>query len=251
MGELNGEAIVNGGEGNDSFSSTGEFEDTLNGNAGDHSLISGIGTSSDGGVGDDILKYDHGDGLGDHATAIIEGGEGDDTIYVSETFGTDNLFDNSGAVVRGGDGADTILFELRDGVTPEAAALNVGYEGEHTSLITITDFEPQEDTLVVDITSFAAQGNLDFFDAELAEHEEGTYELALSFMAEGATAPFTATLNIESESALDLQFITIVNNNTDCLGFEHRVLNFTAGNDRIPNEMLTPTTETIQPPPQK
>lgn len=246
LGELNGEAIVNGGEGNDSISSTGEFEDTLNGDAGNDTLTSSISTSSDGGVGDDILKYDHGDGLGDHGTAIIEGGEGDDTIYVSETFGTDNLFDNSGAVVRGGNGADTILFELRDGVTPEAAALNVGYEGEDTSLIMIADFEPQEDSLVVDITSFAAQGNLEFFDAELAENEEGTYELALSFMAEGATAPFTATLNIESESALGLQFITIVNNNTDSLGFEDRVLSFTAGNDSITDEVLTPTTETVE-----
>jgi hypothetical protein len=80
----------------------------------------------------------------------------------------------------------------------------------------------------------------------LAENEEGTYELALSFMAEGATAPFTATLNIESESALGLQFITIVNNNTDSLGFEDRVLSFTAGNDSITDEVLTPTTETVE-----
>ena len=219
-GELNFYSTVNGGAGNDSLTAQSDYETVLNGDEGDDTLTAGIGNSAYGGAGDDLINYDHGGGSGDYNVAQLDGGEGDDTILLSEAIGISNLFpDTSSAVVRGGEGADTIVFELIDAVTEATGDIfDVGFEGEDEATIRINDFNPEEDTLVFDISSFAANGNLDYQGAELTEEEAGAYVLRLSFLAEGATEPFTAIVNIRSDEALTLDDIIITSEGASSVG---------------------------------
>jgi hypothetical protein len=106
-----GDNIVTGGNGDDSFDG-GAGNDTLNGGAGDDVIAGGLGNDSlnggsgddrlDGGVGNDALSGGSGDD-------VLLGGAGDDTL--SGGSGDDWLEDGAGNdLLTGGSGTDTFHF---------------------------------------------------------------------------------------------------------------------------------------------
>ena len=157
-----GDDFADGGAGNDTLT-TLDGDDKIAGGAGNDTLRGGSGDDDIwGGDGDDRI-YGNGDNdtiFGNDGDDVIEGGYGDDTIFggagndtiSSDTLnspsqlsrgidvidggaGDDNIFLGDGDEATGGTGADTFqVFEIE---SPDAPAAN------------ITDFNPAEDSLVV------------------------------------------------------------------------------------------------------
>ncbi|WP_284324070.1 calcium-binding protein [Cypionkella aquatica] len=127
-----------------------EGDDSLIGGAGNDSLIGGEGSDQlAGGTGDDALDGGMGDDLlaGGAGSDTLDGGDGNDTIwgqseaehddsadFLNGGAGDDSLMLGAGDYGNGGDGADS--FHLLD-IHPDDPPMQ------------ITDFNPQEDALVV------------------------------------------------------------------------------------------------------
>jgi Ca2+-binding RTX toxin-like protein len=229
-----GSVTLNGGEGQDTLFLEGpiipEVENTsqANGGDGDDTITAiGLGGSVDGGGGDDVIEVQG-------TLDAVNGGNGDDTITASAAdygggsplnggAGNDVLStsDDAGfsyrAELDGGAGDDTLTSALIttspegfDALTGGAGAdvFQVSFSGENTApsggallgtLLEVTDFEPAEDSLVLEIRGFpvfAAQidaGNQISFD--VAEAEDGSGSL-LNFTIANANAngPITGTI---------------------------------------------------------
>ncbi len=166
-----------GGDGNDSLVG-GEGEDTLLGDAGDDAL--------DGGGGNDLLA-------GGAGSDTLDGGAGNDTIwgqtydhpderadFLNGLAGDDTLMLGAGDYGNGGDGADA--FHLLD-------------IGADDPPMQITDFNPQEDSLLV------------MYDAVLHPDPQLTIETSAS----GTTLLLDGVplANLQSLAALDLGSITL------------------------------------------
>jgi len=235
-------STVNGGDGDDSLTagggSAGDWEGTLNGDDGNDTLSGNAGAQLFGGAGDDVLSYDMTPGGPDLNLGAVDGGEGDDHIHVQDIWGDEYFAEGPNTIVTGGEGADIITLEVIDGVDDPATSLSVGPEGEDTSLITIQDFEPGVDSLTIDITSFAENGNLDFTATELTEQGEGLYQLSLSFLADGATNPFTANLNIQSQAPLTLDDVELIADDEAFSTISGDTVTGSAGDDIITDGLI-------------
>lgn len=127
----NGDDKLDGGDGNDTLQG-GQGDDTLTGGDGDDGLMGNYGNDSlNGGNGQDTLFGGWGNDTvngvealpGDQAQDFLNGGGGDDRIIAG-----------AGDIVTGGDGADSIL---------------VGNWISGGDAVEVTDFNPEEDQLVV------------------------------------------------------------------------------------------------------
>jgi Ca2+-binding RTX toxin-like protein len=117
-----GDDSVTGGQGDDSLYGN-EGDDSLDGGAGDDQLLGGAGADNlDGGAGNDTIwgQSETGD---DRELDFLNGGAGDDTLVLG-----------AGDYCNGGEGSDSFtLLDINAGDPP----------------MQITDFNPQEDSLVV------------------------------------------------------------------------------------------------------
>ena len=213
---------TNGGAGNDTISFENDEGGIANGDAGDDVLSGGIGAQLNGGAGNDEINFDTFDGAGDYGFSGASGGAGDDAILVKHELGWDNSYDTSPTTVTGDEGADDFILELIDGVETG----DDGFEGtlDQTSgdiaQVYIEDFSPDEDTLVIDVSSFTDGGIYELTDVTLdedptlihnPEEDDNWYGLTLSLLAKGQTEPFEAVVHFRSAGgAVTLDDITIL-----------------------------------------
>lgn len=159
-----GADVINGNGGNDiirpgadafegprtQFNQTNGF-DSVNGGAGDDTIIlGGSDVRADGGDGDDLI-IGAADGL-----VTLSGGDGDDTIIGG--IGDSVLQQGTGAVLtdselRGGAGADTIVMGQNNVATGGEGAdtfvLDEASQSGNPLLVKITDFDRNEDVLLI------------------------------------------------------------------------------------------------------
>lgn len=194
---------VSGGEGNDTLTST-DGGTVLYGNAGDN-ILTGIGGNNlFGGAGDDQIISNPSDNAFD-TTVQIDGGEGNDTISIFADAGIENFFNLGSAVATGGDGADefNVVYDLQNSMGEEQFL--------DTSLLRITDFNPNEDVLTIEVdrndetTDRSVEVELD------QTQENGTYTslITLTFVEEVNATQAVANLTVISNAAFTLDDIRL------------------------------------------
>ena len=210
---------ISGGIGDDTIIS-GDLTRVL-GDAGDDLIIMGeyntvrgfggegndtlVGTQTSqmfGEEGDDVLNIHYLSGINGFSSA--SGGAGDDMINIATGLG-DVFGVGEGLKVEGNEGSDTFTFDLTiiDDTNWENGPA-VGSTG-----IDIIDFNPDEDSLVIDVE--AAVGEEDStYEARLFERSENVYGLALDViendLAEG-TLPRFANFTIRTTGPITLDDI--------------------------------------------
>lgn len=195
-------ATVNGGQGNDTISiaedsnnitaNGGQGEDeltasgtniTLNGNAGDDVInySAGSGSANGGGGNDTISASAMDQGLGGslfgeggeddlsvaesaagRASMLLDGGLNNDNLSVSSEVNEGGISDT----LTGGEGDDD--FEITMNISERADAT------AQDSLVTITDYNPEEDRIQISIDAPTARGFL-FDGLEFVEAADGSY----------------------------------------------------------------------------
>lgn len=138
--------VLRGGEGDDNLSSEG-LEVEIRGGTGDDQIFAGDTSRTFGGDGDDTLTIDVRGSRDEDVGTFISGGDGDDTLTAIKLFrvGPDNT---TPVGMSGGEGADTFIVDARSSSLP-----GVGDEEERpielSTLATISDFDKDEDKLIV------------------------------------------------------------------------------------------------------
>lgn len=203
-------AGVSGGEGNDHLTST-SVGNQLDGGEGNDTLHGIDANNLFGGAGNDSITFESGVESIDQ-TAQISGGEGDDTISLSVDVGIDAP-DRGGAIISGGDGSDS--FEVM--MHLENSTVDVDGSGGPltTGIARITDFDPSEDSLLIQLESDQdAQDRV--FQASFEQVEEdGQFVSTFTFtfpeninIADAAEA--RATLTVVSDTPFGLGDVSIV-----------------------------------------
>ncbi len=137
--------FVSGGDGRDSLSG-GEGNDYLDGGAGNDTLLAGRGDDTlVGGDGDDRL-------LGGVGNQLLFGGSGNDSLQSGDRDST----------LDGGVGNDTLVANAAKGAAIELAGgtgadrfLVTSLALDRDAIITLTDFDPSQDTLTLDGVSLS------------------------------------------------------------------------------------------------
>lgn len=206
--EVNDPITVNGGEGDDLLTATGVLN-TLDGGEGDDTLTADDSNRLLGGEGDDVLNFNHGSyDQGENGSA--DGGEGDDTINVrADAFVPAFLQTDVGGVeVTGGSGADefNVTYEANDNFTFEPT------DDVRGSFVTINDFDPNEDSLVVEV-----EQDTDMPDREVEvdlnqTEEDGVYTslITLRFEETADAVGATNVLTVVSTDPFTLDDIELV-----------------------------------------
>lgn len=175
---------VEGGAGNDTISGGGDA--TLSGGAGDDQILLGpdFDGTAQGGDGDDVILA--ADGLFTTG-ATFDGGAGNDQIIIANAAGFD---------ITTGEGADLVALgpELRDSLLP----------------VTLTDFNPDEDTLVLALgVESPDEVALTIFQ-NIAENRTEVRATVPAVEAETVTE-FGVLLYVEGAPEISVQDIMIVN----------------------------------------
>lgn len=175
---LSGSEIY-GGDGDDTMTADSSTN-TLYGEAGDDTLAVGSSSAAFGGAGDDTISVETGatafggegnDVLtfstlvyGSSETSTMEGGAGDDELVNMREIGAEDDHSIYGGVsMAGGEGQDTFTLEL-ELLNGQAA---FGETAVNNSGGRITDFDPAEDSLVIDIERGPETADRDMSSATL------------------------------------------------------------------------------------
>lgn len=169
---LAGDDILSGDQGRDDIFGDSGF-DSLFGNKGNDRLFGGSQNDNlFGGNGDDYLSGDNGDTTtkgSDLGTDHLVGGDGNDTLAQGD--GNDTL--------TGNNGADTFAFKFQDPMVALAA-------GTGRAFASITDFDPEHDTLTFDVPGLGSDAvGANFIDGG---DEDGTPGGSASSFFKGAAA---------------------------------------------------------------
>ncbi|APE42663.1 hypothetical protein BOO69_03930 [Sulfitobacter alexandrii] len=226
---------LNGGEGDDSLYNDDAVDAVLNGDGGDDFF--GLQTDQDlegnGGTGNDVfeafieggdVRLNGGEGDDDFIVGgeggVIHGDAGDDVIYIesagAEAFGDDGNDDlavrvvldagaaDAASTLAGGEGADSFTIELYDPARPADP------QDDDLGVVThISDFDPQEDNLVLDLRGSGSQVN----GISTTPSEDGSYLDVTVDVAASATAPAQSfTVRLTGVTALDADQIVIHEN---------------------------------------
>ncbi|WP_298858108.1 calcium-binding protein [uncultured Sulfitobacter sp.] len=208
-----------GGEGNDQIRPGYSASDpwtgnTLDGGAGDDTLIAnGTDNILLGGDGEDLLRDTFFPST--QNANVLDGGAGDDVLESryfirgdQEAAVTDTL--------TGGTGSD--LFDIEIGLVTDNPAPS-------TPVATITDFNPDEDRLRIDVASFAQQGG--YQDVTLVQDTAAnSTDIILRFAnPDGVSADTTALIRLEGVTGLTEDDLEIDDGRD--------VIEGTAGNDTL------------------
>ena len=193
--------------------------DQIRGSDGDDSInLAGINAEGNGGQGDDlisasfanggILNGDAGDdtlnGWRNSTGLVIDGGLGNDTITDEahlELPGADDVPD----ILTGGEGADSFFINF---VNPEIfEGQEQVLEGDIGIVSQITDFDPDEDMLMIDINNADDAGTTDpvrtLDSFTLVEAADGSYtDVQLVISTAGGTGTLTATIRLDGATGL-------------------------------------------------
>lgn len=220
-------ATVNGGQGEDELTASGT-NITLNGNAGDDVInySAGSGSANGGGGNDTISASAMDQGLG--GSLFGEGGEDDLSVAESAAGRGSMLLDgglnndnlsvssevNEGGVsdtLTGGEGDDD--FEITMNISERAGAT------AQDSLVTITDYNPEEDRIQISIDAPTARGFL-FDGLEFVEAADGSYtDITSTFSSTTAGAADTvSTIRVLGATGLGPDDIFLDTGNTPTEG---------------------------------
>lgn len=202
---------IHGGDGNDSITVTG-VTNTVEGGAGNDTLSGDDSNLLYGDEGDDVLNftqgsYDNGD------TSIVDGGDGNDTLNITANALVPNLITNdiSYAQATGGDGEDTfnvtyVVNELRPDLEPTT-------EEDMFSVVKVMDFNPDEDSLTVEVDQRDIADDRDVtLKLDTTEESDGTYtsHITLTFAPTSAAAEAVIVLTVKGTGPVDLNDIKLV-----------------------------------------
>ncbi|MBY5931645.1 hypothetical protein KUV51_01435 [Tateyamaria omphalii] len=194
-----------GGEGADVLRSYTDAEATLFGNAGDDRLsVSGDGSEAHGGDGDDFVGVDT-------AAASGFGGAGNDTLQLdSGAFGDggtgDDLFtvwnqfrDEDGpATVTTGDGEDTISAMVWNPLNGRAEDV----------YLSVTDFDPAEDVLMVGV--FQTQ-DVAVDEVDIVEASDGSFtDVEVTYTPRSGQDPGIAVIRLVGTTGMTADQVMIV-----------------------------------------
>lgn len=181
----------------------------LEGGEGDDTLHGIDANNMFGGDGNDDITFDSNVEL-NSSVARIGGGAGDDTISILTDVGIDTP-DRGGAIVSGGDGSDDFEVVMHLQNSQEDAD---GSGSLETSIGRITDFDPDEDSLVIELDPDADARSRVFSVSMEQSEEDGQYSSLLTFtfhpngnVDDGAEA--RAFLEVQSASPFDLNDLSI------------------------------------------
>lgn len=184
---------ANGGEGDDLITAQGSFPG-LNGDAGNDTIRAdtsdyGGASTLNGGADDDLLFAV--DGAGESFVQTLNGDAGDDILASLTLLDAEGVVD----VLTGGEGNDVFQVGLwDDAALLDPPPFDVG------TVIEITDFNPEEDALVIDPRII---DNTGFLDAN-SENYELTFELEED--ASGTQVNFVATNAFSTDATLSGTF---------------------------------------------
>jgi Ca2+-binding RTX toxin-like protein len=202
---------VFGGEGDDTLSST-SYGNDLYGGPGADVLSGGIANSMYGGEGNDQITH-HMDIARGPGSTDLEGDEGDDTFTVYAGVGTDEHgSETTNFWIEGGEGEDSIELFL----TLENDDVDIDGDRKLLNRLGgISDFDPEEDSLLIQIDAEDEAADREF-ETELEQEErDGRFYSTLTFtFLEDADIPdareAVAVLSIASNAAFTLDDIQIV-----------------------------------------
>lgn len=198
---------LNGGDGNDTLTASNQGV-VLYGGDGDD-ILSGVDTNAlYGGDGDDTLILDGATPVAEDSE-IADGGAGDDTFYITETVGDDWPLNNNTAIV-GGEGNDSFNVEL----LLENGVSDYDEDGEvHSDTVSFVDFDPDEDSLVIELTPEEGAEDRDTtltFSYDTDEDGTVTTTLNFAFSATEDSVASTAEMVIKSDVEITANDITLV-----------------------------------------
>lgn len=202
--EINDPITVSGGDGDDILTTTGVLN-TLEGDEGNDTLTGDDSNLLYGGAGDDVLTFLHGS-YDQGEWGVADGGDGDDVINVRADAITYDTTDFGGVDVIGGSGSDefNIVYELHENIET--------IDNLEGNFVRISDFEPSEDTLVIEVDRNSETADRDVSVALDQTEDSGTFTslITLTFdETEDATEAVT-TLRVLSASAFTLDEIQLI-----------------------------------------
>jgi Ca2+-binding RTX toxin-like protein len=180
-------SLLDGGAGDDAITSD-QFENTLNGGTGDDTLVADRGhyrTRIEGDEGDDLLMLDM-TGPGYQAEqSWAFGGDGDDILRADVDLGNDGPGTTADPFLDGGAGADRFEIAMYPETQPDDSART--FEG---TVAFISDFDPDEDMLVVDTNTLAADGTACSLESFVIRPHDANSSLLRIRMENAATGKF-------------------------------------------------------------
>ncbi|MEP3440308.1 MAG: hypothetical protein ABJN72_02415 [Sulfitobacter sp.] len=211
---LGEDQIVSGGDGDDLIETNGQS--LVYGDAGNDTLISSDGERMWGGEGDDVLSLGSYDFYGQFGSA--NGEAGDDTLYLNADIG--HARSNIPSItVNGGEGADDLNFVLNmtdsSGFPdlPQSAAT-----GADTGFI-IEDFDPREDTIMIQINRPEGHEARAMTSAEIVTEERVSQgepytisAIVMDFAATNTHGAHTSTIYFDANVNLSIEDIVFLQN---------------------------------------
>ncbi|MDQ7775851.1 calcium-binding protein [Paracoccus aminovorans] len=173
-----GDVVTGRGEGADGLRFRLHDGADFTGNASDEEFVAREGSRADGGGGDDTLTNDYHD---DSSVTLI-GGAGNDTIIGNDAWGNHAMTAQDGYRFRvgassdsldGGDGDDVIGYDRGDTITGGSGADIIDGYVDSRDAATVTDFDPAEDRLRVNIPPAEAGTEADPFGNVSVIEEDG------------------------------------------------------------------------------
>jgi hypothetical protein len=209
---ISGDGEASGGAGDDVL--TGADTSTLNGGAGlDTLTVSGLGVGS-GGAGDDTLTLLNEDG---GAGGTVNGGSGHDLITV-HTGGQGNGDDGNDALVAevaGSQVADDALTVLSGGAGTDTFTIHIDPDNTaaipaDTPAVSITDFDPTTEQLLVEIGNGDFISNIEIQPASGGSHTDVVLTYDLPTESDSSIATQTAIIRLDGVASLSLSQITLL-----------------------------------------
>ncbi|MBD3664376.1 calcium-binding protein [Sulfitobacter aestuariivivens] len=206
---------ANGGDGDDTITATGIGGSVDGGGADDVISVQGAFETITGGNGDDTIVSDSADFGGG---TPVDGGAGNDDITISDNAGT-----GFSTQINGGDGNDAIRSMVLWGDATSADVLTggagadsftVGFiqlganDGTLGQVMEITDFDPAEDQLAIDLSGFDIFGDdnsaLNSLNFDLLERADGTgTDLVFTVQNGAATGDLTGNIFLSNATGID------------------------------------------------
>jgi len=209
-----------GDEGNDTIELTEDGR--ASGGAGDDTITAGGLSTITGGAGDDSLTVRDNDGFYETILSSADGGAGDDSLafeYDNQTYfgGSSDPSLDTDVALTGGAGADSFT------VTGVFEAVPVSDTSGSALFATITDFDPSEDTLLIELSgetladgASGVSGFTSNLDVDLvstvSDPEIGTFDINFTLSgqnAAGETLSRAMTIRIEELGNIEFDFLTI------------------------------------------
>lgn len=209
---------IRGGEGNDTIGTEG-YVNYLYGDAGDDVLSGTDSNNLYGGEGNDILNFRQGT-YGNEDGSTVDGGEGEDTINLrgQALIPEFVLSDVSHIRATGGSGADTfnVTYEVAEEFDGGSGLIigtheDITYAGD---LFSIRDFDPTEDSLLVEMVRDDASDTepLDVTaELEQTQLDDGTFEsnIIMTFGSVENAVSATTTLRVFSATAFTMDDVEL------------------------------------------